>query len=130
MESLQTRTKNALSELGEKIFLDRYAKKDGKKETLKVGDTVIVCVNLKTSQREIGVIESYDPGQRKVTVKTRDGNVAEYAVDHIDKPLEVVPEQMFERVAQHVASVEADGEKRSLWEKNFRELMDDWKYVP
>ena len=36
-ESLQSRTENALSELGEKIFLDRYAIKDAKKETLSVG---------------------------------------------------------------------------------------------
>ena len=55
-EDLQTRTKNALSELGEKIFLDRYAMKDMKRETLEVGDLVIVCINEKTGQREIGEI--------------------------------------------------------------------------
>ncbi len=42
--NLQTREKNALSELGEKIFLDRYAVKDVKRETLAVGDTVVVLV--------------------------------------------------------------------------------------
>ena len=31
-ENLQSRTKNALSDLGEKIFLDRYAIKDAKKD--------------------------------------------------------------------------------------------------
>ena len=55
-ENLQKRTKNALSELGEKIFLDRYAMKDVKRETLTIGDTVIVCINEKTGQREIGKI--------------------------------------------------------------------------
>jgi ribonucleoside-diphosphate reductase alpha chain len=60
-ENLQTRTKNALSELGEKIFLDRYAIKDAKKETLAVGDTVVVCVNLKTGQREIGISRKHRP---------------------------------------------------------------------
>jgi hypothetical protein len=65
-ENLQTRTKNALSELGEKIFLDRYAIKDIKRESLKIGDTVIVNVNLKTGQREIGILESYDKATRKV----------------------------------------------------------------
>jgi hypothetical protein len=39
--NLQTRTTNGLSELGEKIFLDRYAVKDVKRETLAVGDTVV-----------------------------------------------------------------------------------------
>ena len=43
---------NALGELGEKIFLDRYALKDVTKRTLGVGDTVVVCVDMKTGQRE------------------------------------------------------------------------------
>lgn len=58
-ENLQKRTKNALSELGEKIFLDRYAMKDVKRETFAIGDTVIVCVNEKTGQREIGEIVEF-----------------------------------------------------------------------
>ena len=48
--------KNALHELGYKIFLDRYAQKDMKRTTLAVGDTVIVVVNSETGQREIGHI--------------------------------------------------------------------------
>ena len=65
-ENLQTRTKNALSELGEKIFLDRYAVKDVKRETLAVGDTVVVLVNPKTGQREIGAALCAVPDQREV----------------------------------------------------------------
>lgn len=129
-QNLQTRSKNALSELGEKIFLDRYAFKDGKKETLAVGDTVIVCVNLKTGQREIGAVESIDKQNRQVSVRLRDGAVEHRHIDHVDKPLETVPEQMFDRVAKHIASVEQTSEKRAEWEKHFRELVDDWKYVP
>ncbi|MBU6447242.1 adenosylcobalamin-dependent ribonucleoside-diphosphate reductase [Patescibacteria group bacterium] len=129
-DNLQTRTKNALSELGEKIFLDRYAVKDAKKETLAEGDTVVVCVNLKTGQREIGTVKSIDRESRQVEVSLRDGTVEKHAIDHVDKPLETVPEQMFERVARHIASVEKTPEKRTEWEGRFRELMDDWKYVP
>ena len=47
-----------LNELGEKIFLDRYALKDMTKKSLTPGDTVIVCVNQKTRQREIGTVQS------------------------------------------------------------------------
>lgn len=129
-ENLQTRTVNALSDLGEKIFLDRYAMKDVKRETLAVGDTVVVLVNPKTGQREIGVIESLDSGKREVSVRLRDGQVEMRAIEHVDKPLETVPEQMFERIARHIASVEKTGEKRSEWQDKFRKLMDDWKYVP
>ena len=128
-ENLQTRSKNALSELGEKIFLDRYAIKDAKKETLAVGDTVVVCVNLKTGQREIGTVEGLDRETREVVVRLRDGSLETRAIDHVDKPLETRPEQMFERIARHIASVEKP-ELREEWENRFRDLMDDWKYVP
>ncbi len=129
-ENLQTRTKNALSELGEKIFLDRYAVKDAKKETLSVGDTVVVCVNLKTGHREIGTVKSFDADTKQVEVTLRDGSVETRALEHVDKPLETAPEQMFERIARHIASVEKTDEKKQEWETKFRDLMDDWKYVP
>src|SRR5829696_5974748 len=97
-ENLQKRTKNALAELGEKIFLDRYAVKDVKRETLTVGDTVVVLVNPKTGQREIGTIETIDMSERQVSVRMRDGALEMRAIEHVDKPLETVPEQMFERI--------------------------------
>ena len=53
---------NALSELGEKIFLDRYALKDASKKTLAVGDTVVVCTDVKTGQREIGAATEIQDG--------------------------------------------------------------------
>src|SRR6266481_5083106 len=129
-ENLQARSKNALSALGEKIFLDRYAIKDVKRESLKVGDTVIVNVNLKTGQREIGTLESFDRQSRKATVRLRDGALEERDFDMVDKPLETKPEEMFARIARHIASVEATDEKRKEWEEGFRDLMEDWKYVP
>jgi adenosylcobalamin-dependent ribonucleoside-diphosphate reductase len=129
-ENLQERKVNALAELGEKIFLDRYAIKDAKKETLAVGDTVVVCVNLKTGQREIGTVEKVNLDNREVIVKLRDGSMETRAIEHIDKPLETVPEQMFERIAQHIASVEPTAELQTEWQGRFRELMNDWKYVP
>ncbi len=129
-ENLQSRTKNALAELGEKIFLDRYAIKDAKKETLSVGDTVVINVNLKTGQREIGTVKSFDAATRQVAVALRDGSIETRTLEHVDKPLETVPEQMFERIARHIASVEPTPEKQQEWQGKFRELMDDWKYVP
>src|SRR3989344_5559637 len=129
-ENLQARKVNSLAELGEKIFLDRYAIKDAKKETLAIGDTVVVCVNLKTGQREIGVVEKLDMDSHEVGVKLRDGTLETRAIEHVDKPLETVPEQMFERIAKHIASVETTPEAKVEWEGRFRDLMDDWKYVP
>jgi ribonucleoside-diphosphate reductase alpha chain len=129
-ENLQERTKNALSELGEKIFLDRYAVKDIRRETLAVGDTVVVLVNPKTGQREIGTIETLDFETKQVGVRMRDGLIESRTIEHVDKPLELVPEQMFDRIAKHIASVEKTAEKQNEWEDKYRKLMDDWKYVP
>ncbi|RME49100.1 MAG: adenosylcobalamin-dependent ribonucleoside-diphosphate reductase, partial [Caldilineae bacterium] len=118
---------NALKPLGYKIFLDRYALKDGPKTTLKVGDTVVVCVDLKTGQREIGEAVALHEGQ--VSVKLRDGQVVERAIEHVDKPLETHPSQMMARVAQGVAAVEAET-VREEWAARFRWLLDGWKFVP
>ena len=52
----KTATINKLNEIGYKIFLDRYAVKDRRKGAIKVGNTVVVCTNLATSQREVGVV--------------------------------------------------------------------------
>src|SRR5580765_7919658 len=103
--NLQERKVNALSELGEKIFSDRYAVKDMKRETLAVGDVVVVLVNPKTGQREIGLVETLDNVNKTVMVRLRDGSLEERTIEHVDKPLETAPEQMFERIAKHIASV-------------------------
>ena len=117
-----------LNELGEKIFLDRYALKDMTKTSLTVGDTVIVCVNQKTRQREIGKVLHLHGG--RVTVELRDGTVTEQGIEDVDKPLETDPGQMMDRVARGIAAIETTSEKQQEWERNFRWLLDDWKFVP
>ncbi len=120
--------KNALHELGYKIFLDRYAQKDMTRSTLAVGDTVIVVVDSKTGQREIGHIKALDLPQ--VTIELLDGEVVTRDVEHVDKPLETDPGQMMDRVAAGIASVEATPELRQQWTERFRWALDDWKFVP
>ncbi|HHX38967.1 MAG TPA: adenosylcobalamin-dependent ribonucleoside-diphosphate reductase [Armatimonadetes bacterium] len=117
---------NELSELGEKIFLDRYALKDASKESLALGDTVVVCTDVKTGQREIGTITEIQDGG--VRVRLRDGTLQQRAIEHIDKPLETHPAEMMARVARGIASVE--GDRAAEWEQKFRWLLDEWKFVP
>lgn len=120
--------KNELSPLGRKIFLDRYALKDVKKETLKVGDIVVAVSNAATGQREIGVVTAL--GEKDaITVKLDDGVVLQVKREEIDKPLETDPAQMLARVAKGIASQEKE-EVRSKWEKEFNWLLEDWKFVP
>jgi ribonucleoside-diphosphate reductase alpha chain len=92
---------NVLNELGEKIFLDRYALKDMTKATLAVGDTVVVCVDLKSGQREIGRVKSIKGDS--VTVQLRDGTILERLKENIDKPIELHPDQMMDRVARGIS---------------------------
>lgn len=125
---------NQLSPLGEKIFLDRYALKDGAKETLGLGDTVVVVVDQKTGQREIGVVTDMRSNPQGdwdiVSVKLRDGTEVERALEHIDKPMETTVEQMMDRVAAGAAAVEGSKDARSYWQQEFRQLLQGWKFTP
>ncbi|MGQ9889681.1 MAG: adenosylcobalamin-dependent ribonucleoside-diphosphate reductase [Aggregatilineales bacterium] len=124
----QTPKKNALHELGYKIFLDRYAQKDMTRATLAVGDLVIVVVDAKTGQREVGRVTALN--LPTVTVELLDGTVVTRDVEHVDKPIETDPSQMMDRVAAGVAAAEATPELRQQWTERFRWLLDDWKFVP
>ncbi len=127
MIQMQTKTSD-LHELGYKIFLDRYAQKDMSRRSLGVGDTVIVVVNAKTGQREIGEVRALD--LPRVSVKLRDGETVTRDLEHVDKPIETQPWQMMDRVARGVAQTEASQAKRDEWTEKFRWLLDDWKFVP
>jgi ribonucleoside-diphosphate reductase alpha chain len=117
-----------LNELGEKIFLDRYALKDMTKKSLSVGDLVIACVNQKTRQREIGTVSAIR-GDR-VAIDLRDGTSTEQGIEDVDKPLETTPESMMDRVARGIASIELSPERKEEWEARFRWLLDEWRFVP
>ena len=102
--------KAVLNELGEKIFLDRYALKDMTKQSLAVGDTVIVCVDQKTRQREIGNVRGLNKG--RVTIELRDGTVTEQGIEDVDKPLDTEAGQLMDRIARGIAAIETGAEKQ------------------
>ena len=106
-------TRSALHELGYKIFLDRYAQKDMTRSTLSTGDKVIVVINAKTGQREIGTVTKINLPQ--VTVTLLDGEVVSRDLEHVDKPIETEPAQMMDRVARGVAATEANSVKQDEW---------------
>jgi ribonucleoside-diphosphate reductase alpha chain len=118
---------NALYDLGYKIFLDRYAQKDMTRSTLTVGDTVIVVVDSKTGQREVGNITAM--ALPEITIELLDGTVVTRDLEHVDKPIETNPGQMMDRVARGIAAIEAEP-KQAEWQRNFRWLLEGWKFVP
>ena len=118
-----------LEGLSEKIFLDRYALKDVLHQNVTVGDTVLVLTkdDPKFPQKEVGEVISIDG--ETITVGLRSGQVIETIATKITKPLELTPEEMWDRLARSIASVEKP-EKREEWTNKFRDVLDDWKLVP
>ncbi len=126
METMQLKKLEGLSE---KIFLDRYAMKDADTNNTKVGDVVLVLTkdDPKFPTKEVGeVIERKD---QYVKVQLRSGQIVDSDIEKLTLTIEKTPEEMWDRLAGAMASVEAP-EKQKEWQKNFRYILDDWKLVP
>jgi ribonucleoside-diphosphate reductase alpha chain len=119
-----------LEGLSEKIFLDRYAWKNADPSGAKVGDVVLVLTkdDPKFPAKEVGEVIARKGN--KVTVRTRAGQIVESEVEKLTLTIEKTPEEMWDRLAKAMASVEDTPEKRKQWEERFRYILDDWKLVP
>lgn len=127
-ESIASVSQSTLHDLGQLIFLDRYALKDMTRASLQSGDTVIVMTEPGTGQREIGVVESIVDGE--VEVRLANDEIVWRDLSHIDKPLETQPLQMLERVARGIAQVEKTPALKEEWREKFLWLLNGWKFVP
>lgn len=118
-----------LEGLSEKIFLDRYAWKNADTNAVKVGDTVLALTkdDPKFPAKEVGEVVARDG--RRVTVRTRAGDLVETSPEKLTLTIEKSPEEMWDRLAGAMASVEAP-ERQEIWRERFRWLLDDWKLVP
>jgi len=127
---LKAKTTARLEGLSEKIFLDRYALKEPDPEKTRVGDTVLVLMkdDPKFPTKEVGEVVERDGVH--VVVRLRSGDAVETTIDRLTLVRETAPEQMWDRLAAAIASVEATPEKRREWTEKFRYLLDDWKLVP
>ncbi|WP_425453944.1 adenosylcobalamin-dependent ribonucleoside-diphosphate reductase [Paenibacillus flagellatus] len=118
-----------LEGLSEKIFLDRYAMKDADTEHTEVGDLVLVLTkdDPKFPSKEVGEVIARKGKQ--VTIRLRSGDLFESTIDKLTLTKEKTPEQLWDRLANAMASVEAP-EKRKEWTEKFRYILDDWRLVP
>lgn len=109
--------------------MDRYAWKDADTNNAKVGDVVLVLTkdDPKFPTKEVGEIVKREG--RKVTVKTRKGELVESDVEKLTLTIEKTPEEMWDRLAAAMSSVEATPELQEEWRGKFREILDDWKLV-
>jgi ribonucleoside-diphosphate reductase alpha chain len=128
--TLGTVVKKKLEGLSEKIFLDRYALKDPDTNNTKVGDVVLVLTkdDPKFPAKEIGEIVARNG--RNVTILLRSGETFESTIEKLTLTREKTPEELWDRLADAMSSVETTPEKQKEWHKNFRGILDDWKLVP
>ena len=91
---------------------------------------MIVVINAKTGQREIGTAVAISTCRKSRSNCLTDGEIVVRDLEHVDKPIETEPGQMMDRVARGVATIEATPEKQAEWTRKFRWLLDDWKFVP
>lgn len=122
--------KHQLTGLSEKIFLDRYARKDLDPAHIAAGDTVIVVTkdDPKFPQKEVA--EVIEVKGNLLLVHTRGGRRLEVALKDATRALETEPNQLWDRLARAVSQVEEGEEKKKYWEEKFREVLEDWKLVP
>jgi ribonucleoside-diphosphate reductase alpha chain len=122
--------KSTLEGLSEKIFLDRYAEKDLNTDHAKVGDVVLVLTldDPKFPKKEVGEIVARDGKQ--LQIRLRNGQTIDSTLDHITLPKEQTPEELWDRLARAISSVEKTSDKQEEWRQKFRQLLDDWKLVP
>ncbi|GAS80879.1 adenosylcobalamin-dependent ribonucleoside-diphosphate reductase [Paenibacillus amylolyticus] len=119
-----------LEGLSEKIFLDRYAWKDADSNHAKVGDVVLVLTkdDPKFPTKEVG--EIIERQGQLVQVRTRSGEMIETNLEKLTLNIEKTPEEMWERLAKAMASVESTADQQATWESKFRSVLEDWKLVP
>lgn len=123
-------SKKRLEGLSEKIFLDRYAKKEADTNHTKVGDVVLVLTkdDPKFPTKDVGEVIARDG--RNVSVALRGGETVQTSIEKLTLAVEKTPEEMWDRLASAVASVESTPEKQIEWTDKFRYVLDDWKLVP
>ncbi|TNJ63761.1 adenosylcobalamin-dependent ribonucleoside-diphosphate reductase [Paenibacillus hemerocallicola] len=127
METVQVKRLEGLSE---KIFLDRYAMKDADTENTVVGDMVLVLTkdDPKFPSKEVGEVIARTG--RQVTIRLRSGELFESSIEKLTLTKEKTPDQLWDRLAAAMASVEATPEKQKEWKDKFRYILDDWRLVP
>lgn len=120
---------STLQGLSEKIFLDRYARKQAAATAVAPSDIVLVLLkdDLAFPVKEAGEVLARHGDE--VEVQLRNGEIVTTTIARLTHALEKTPEEMWDRLAAAMSAVEAEGE-RALWQGRFRSILDDWKLVP
>lgn len=121
------------TELGWKIFMDRYTLKDPER-AFRPGDLAVLPVveDRRWSKKEIGKVLGVRGEALLAEILTGPdkGQVAEFRVVACDRPVETTLEEVARRVARGIAAVEPDDERRQRWEAEFARVIRELRFVP
>ncbi|GAB6875638.1 adenosylcobalamin-dependent ribonucleoside-diphosphate reductase [Thermaerobacter litoralis] len=121
------------TEMGWKIFLDRYAQKDPER-AFEPGDLVVLPVveDRKWSQKEIGRVLAVrgETVLAEILTGPERGRAAEFRTMACDRPVETAFAQVAQRVARAIAAVEPDEARRRRWEGEFARVLGEFRFVP
>ena len=127
------------------VMIDRYSFKDTEKETLKVGDFVVLTVkeDPKFPARGLGFITALDEKNGKADIwiekelrsaidspEAQEKGIITRPIDVIEKPLEVFYEQIAKRNATGLASVETTEEQRKTSFDKFYGQLSNLNFIP
>lgn len=119
------------------IMLDRYSFKDSKKETLDVGDLVVLTVasDPKFPARGIGVYHGRSGSNAIVQLEEAyqhygaDEGIIEVPFSSVDKPLEIYYEQIAKRNAFGLSRVESE-DVQEKWFNEFYDILSKQQFIP
>lgn len=127
---------HGLTELGYTILLDRYAQKDKDRNNIAVGDIVVAIIRGSGKdtyqRREIAKVSRlFESNSRKYAeiLLLFSQETIELPLDHLDKPLELTPEQVQKRVAKGAASIEDESVRQKV-QNEFEWALSDFKFIP
>lgn len=119
------------------IMLDRYSFKDTKKETLTIGDLVVLTVasDPKFPARGIGRYHGKDGSNAIVQLEEAyhhygdDDGIVEVPFGSVDKPLEIYYEQIAKRNAFGLSRVEKE-DVQEKWFNEFYDILSKQQFIP
>ncbi len=121
-----------VSDLAEKIFLNRYAVKHPIDYVPTDGQRVLVCIDQQNHQYEIGHVvgpAKETPEGIMIPIRKGDEILGLFPLAQVETPIECTYEDMIKRVAHAVSYVE-EPSNRAYYEKRFQDIMRDWDFVP
>jgi ribonucleoside-diphosphate reductase alpha chain len=129
--------KKSFSGVSRMVMLDRYSQRDVKKETLKVGDLVVVIVtpDPKWPGKGIGFVTNINGQDITIKLDKEYEHLSETKeivrkLDVVDKPLELYYEQIARRNATALASIETSEEKINEYLEKFEYQLSSLKLIP